>query len=206
MTFHNVRLPDNVEKGAIGGALFNTSKIPLVSGRNRKNINWSQRLGDWDISYGILELADLEIVNDFFHAREGSAHTFRFKVWGDFTISRQAIGLTDTSNTDFQIFKRYSSGGVDYDNTITKIVTGTELVWVDDVAITEGAGTSQYTLDDTTGLIVLGATLAGQSGTVVEVECEFDRHVSFTDDKLDISMELFDAGELPGISIEEQRV
>ncbi|MHA2069334.1 MAG: DUF2460 domain-containing protein, partial [Candidatus Thorarchaeota archaeon] len=169
MAFHDVRLPDDVEKGSSGGPEFLTIIDPRATGFEKRNIQWSQARAKYDVGYAIQNKADFNAVRDFFFARFGRAHSFRFKDWGDFEMARQIIGQTDTSTTDFQIFKRYTSGALDYDRTIQKTVDGTVSVWVNNVAITEGAGGSQYTLDDLTGIVVLGATLAAQSGTDVEV-------------------------------------
>lgn len=215
MAFHETRLPDEIERGALGGPRFKTTVIELSSGFERRNIDWSLARGEWDIGYGLMSLDDttqstyIDLVRQFFYAREGRAHGFRFKDWSDFELARSIIGLTDGSNATFQIFKRYTSGSVDYDRSLTKIVTGTESVWVNNVAITEGAGVSQYQLNDNTGVITLGSTLAAQSGTNVEVQCEFDVPVRFDDDHLRISMQHAagtGAASIPGIPIIEIRV
>lgn len=206
MAFHEVRLSDDVERGAEGGPQFNTTIVELMSGFERRNINWSQTRGEWDVGYGIDGRTLFESVLQFFYAREGRAHGFRFKDWSDFELDRQSIGLTDGANPTFQIFKRYTSGSIDFDRTIKKIVTGTELVWVNSVAIVEGAGVSEYQLDDDTGIITLGSTLAATSGEDVEVQCEFDVPVRFDTDQLRISMANFDAGAVPQIPIVEIRV
>ena len=206
MAFHEVRLPEDVERGAEGGPQFNTTVIELISGFEKRNINWSKTRGEWDIGYGITTKTLFNSVLTFFYAREGRAHGFLFKDWSDFEMARQNIGLTDTSNDTFQIFKRYTSGAINYDRILNKIVTGTESVWVNDVAITEGVGVSQYQLDDTTGIITLGSALASQSGTDVEVLCEFNIPVRFDTDQLRISMQTFDAGAIPEFSIVEVRV
>lgn len=205
MAFHDVRLPDDVERGAQGGPRFKTTVTTLSSGFERRNIDWEQARGEWDVGYGIDDKASFTRLIDFFYAREGRAHGFRFKDWTDFELARQVIGATDGSNATFQIFKRYTSGAFTYDRTIKKIVAGTESVWVNNVAITEGAGASQYQLDDDTGILTLGSTLAAQTGTDVEVLCEFDVPVRFDTDQLQISALTFDAGSIPQIPIIELR-
>lgn len=205
MTFHDVRLPDDVEKGSSGGPEFNTIIIDLATGFEQRNIQWSKARAKYEVGFGITSKADFTRVLEFFYARFGQAHSFRFKDWGDFEMPRQLIGLTDTSNATFQIFKRYTSGALDYDRPIEKIVSDTEMIWVNDVPITEGAGVDEYLLDDLTGILTLGATLAAQDGTDVEVLCEFDIAVRFGVDQFSVTLETFDAGAIPNLPIVEVR-
>lgn len=206
MVFHDVRLPETVERGAVGGPRFKTTIVPLASGHERRNIDWQRQRGAWDIGYGIDDKGDFALVADFFYARYGRAHGFRYKDWTDFELARQVIGATDGATAAYQVYKRYSSGGFAYDRQLHKLVSGTVLVWVNDVAIAEGGGDGQYQVDLTTGTVTLGATLAAQSGTDVEVSCEFDVPVRFDTDELDISAVHFDAGTIPNLPIIEIRL
>ena len=206
MAFHEVRLDEDIERGAQGGPRFNTTVLTLTSGFERRNINWVQTRGEWDIGYGLQKKTQFTVVLDFFYAREGRAHGFRFKDWTDFELARQVIGITDTVQASFQIFKRYESGGITFDRTLKKIVDGTVSVFVNNVLIVEGAGADQYTLDDNTGLVVLGATLVAQTATNVEVACEFDVPVRFANDALDLVADTDVAGTIPQIPITEIRV
>lgn len=205
MTFHDVQLPSDVEKGSGGGPEFNTIVLPLATGFEKRNIQWSQARAKYNIGYGIQTKANFTLVLDFFYARFGRAHSFRFKDWGDFEMARQVIGATDGSTATFQVFKRYTSGALDYDRTIEKIVLDSESVWVNNVSITEGGGAGEYALNDLTGVLTLGATLAAQSGTDVEVLCEFDVPVRFDVDKFDVTLETFDAGAIPNLPVIEVR-
>lgn len=205
MAFHDVQLPEEVEKGSGGGPEFNTIINSLATGFEKRNIQWSQARAQYNIGYGIQTKADFTKVLDFFFARFGRAHSFRFKDWGDFAMARQTIGTTDGSTTNFQIFKRYTSGALDYDRTIEKIVLDSETVWVDNIVRTQGAGATQYQLNDLTGIVILGATLAALSGPLVEVKCEFDVPVRFDTDKFDVTLETFDAGAIPNLPVIEVR-
>ena len=203
MVFHDVQLPEDVEKGSGGGPEFNTIINSLATGFEKRNIQWSQARAKYSIGYGIQTKADFNTVRDFFYARFGRAHSFRFKDWGDFEMARQIIGVTDGSTATFPVFKRYTSGALDYDRTIEKIVLDSELVWVNNVPITEGGGATQYQLNDLTGVLTIGATLAAQSATNVEVLCEFDVPVRFDTDQFDVTLETFDAGAIPNLPVIE---
>lgn len=211
MAFHDDRLPVDIERGAQGGPGFRTTIQALSSGQEKRNIQWSRARGRWNIAYGVQTLEDLSDVVEFFYAREGRGHSFRFKDWVDYRIpfprptadTRQSIGATDTSTADFQIFKRYSSGGTNYDRTITKPVSGTVRVWVNSVEISLGAGADQFQVNLLTGVITLGSTHVATNGQAVEVQCEFDVPARFDIDQLDVTAFTFDAGETPAISIKE---
>ena len=215
----DVRLPVDVERGARGGPGFKTTILPLRSGFERRNRNWSKTRGKWNVSYGISDMADLQGVINTFYVAGGSADTFLFKDWSDYQIgdtitpditTRQLIGLTDTATADFQIFKRYQVATRTHDREINKPVSGTVRLWVDNAEITLGAGAGEFAVDVTTGIITIGSTLVAQNATEVEVLCQYDVPVRFQDDELDINTELayqVDAiGSLPAIRIIEDRV
>ncbi|AAT69467.1 gp83 [Alphaproteobacteria phage PhiJL001] len=206
MAFDETRLPDDVERGAQGGPRFKTTVITLSSGFERRNSDWAQTRGEWDVGYGIQDATDLEDVIAFFYARNGRARGFRFKDWTDYVLSRQAIGTTDGSNATFQLFKRYTSGSTSFDRILSKIVTATTQVWVNNVEAPEGGASTSFAIDTTTGIITLGSSLAAQSGTTVEAACQFDVPVRFGSDALDITAEWADAVGAPNIPIVEIRV
>lgn len=205
MAFHDVRLPDDVERGAEGGPRFKTTVLELASGFEQRNIDWSQARSEFDISYGIQTRTDFTRVIVFFRARQGRAHSFRFKDWSDFDLARQVVATTDGVTATVQAFKRYTSGGVNYDRTLTKLVSGTVRVWVNNVEVSEGAAAGEFQVDLLTGVITLGSSLAAQTGTPVEIQSEFDVPVRFDTDRLNVSLLYFDAGSVPAISLVEVR-
>jgi uncharacterized protein (TIGR02217 family) len=223
MAFHDIRLSDDIERGAVGGPRFKTTILGLESGFEKRNIDWAEARGQWDVGYGLMSKEDtgaqaafLDKIRDFFYARRGRAHSFRFKDWTDFdigdkdnpTITNQQIALGDDTTTVFQIFKRYSSGGIDYDRPLTKIVGGTQAVLLDSVLQSDPG---DYTIDLTTALITFGVAPASTGGAgpggeeIVQVACEFDSHVRFDNDQLLTNLEVFSAGAMPQIEIVELR-
>lgn len=202
--FVEERLPDEVERNAIGGPQFKTIITPLSSGHEQRNIQWSQSRGEWDIGYGLSHLKPgksqsyLNKVIEFFYARRGRAIGFRFKDWTDFEITNQVIGVGDAALTQFQIVKVYNSVGVTYSRIISKIVTGTASVYLDSVLQVSG-----YTLDVNTGIITFSTPPAVD--VVVSVTCEFDVPVRFDIDKLDINAVTSDAGFIGSIPVVEVR-
>lgn len=208
--FHNVRLPDDIEQGALGGPGFLTRIVPLEGGGEKRNTPWAQARAKWDVGYGIRTRDLMTTVIAFFNARRGMLYSFLFKDWSDYEMDRQTIGTTDGSTDEFPIYKRYTSGGENYDRTLTKIVSGAALAWVGGVSRTVVYDTSpaptEVAISTTTGIATLGSTLAALVGSVVEVECEFNVPVRFDTDDLQLNVRHFNALSAPNIPIVEVRL
>lgn len=202
--FIEERLPEEVERKAIGGPMFKTIVTTLFSGHEQRNISWSQARGEWDIGYGLSHLKEgksqsyLNEVIAFFYARRGMAIGFRFKDWTDFELSDTTIGVGDGINDTFQAVKIYKEASTTaYVRTLNKIVSGTDVVKID------GAPTAAYSIDYDTGAIVMNSppTL----GQVITLACEFDVPVRFDIDKLDVVAYTQDAGLIQSIPLVEIR-
>lgn len=225
-----VRLNENVERGALGGARFNTSVLQLDSGYEKRNINWSVPISEFDVGFGLLlkfqvdpndTALDVDELINFFYIVQGQAHSWRMKDWSDYEIgyqngsttgiSRQILGLGDDTTTNFQIFKRYSFGGQTFDRTgLTKMVDNDKVVLTLDGILQTGGGTD-YTIDADRGLFQMIVAPASTGGTgpggeeLLEFRCEFDNHVRLNTDDLKINMEMFNAGSWPNIPVLELR-
>lgn len=201
MGFHNARLPDDVERGAQGGPGFKTTVVTLKSGSEKRNQDWSQSRGSWDLSYGMQHKVDFMAVLRFFYARKGRAFGFRFKDWSDFEVERQTFATTDGADNTYQLTNTYEDDdGYSYVRTITKPVLGTVSVWRNNILLTSP---TQYTLDYNTGIVTLAS--AGLAGHALEWEGEFDVPVRFDRDNFDITLQHFDAGAIPSFQVLELR-
>lgn len=204
MSFDEVRLPENVERGAQGGPGFKTSIIELSSGFEQRNIDWSQARLSWDIGYGISYLDDanaliqLRDVITFFYARKGRAYGFRFKDWTDYEVTTGFLGTGDGSTTQFQALKRYTSGSRSHDRELFKLVSGTQRVFLD------GIETGDFSVDVNTGIYTMNSAPA--LDVVLTHTTQFDVPVRFDVDQLEISIETFQAGEIPRIPVKEVRI
>ena len=199
MTFHEVRLPEDVERGAQGGPRFKTTVLTLSSGHERRNIDWSQSRAEYDIGYGIQTKADLQAVISFFYARKGRAIGFRFKDWADYQVNNQFWFTGTGSGSIYQLSKTYQdAGSFTFIRELNKIVAGSLVVRFDTVI------TTAYTVDLNTGLVTFNSPVG--SGVVVTFDVEFDVPVRFDTDKLDVSVETFDAAAIPSIPVIELRV
>ncbi len=203
MAFHDVRLDEDIERGAQGGPRFKTTVKTLSSGFEKRNIDWQRTRGRWDISYGLDTKANLEGVLAFFYARQGRAHSFRFKDWTDFQIgvettdTPQAIGVGDAVVKKFQIVRRYTSGATTFDREITR-PTGTVRVFLD-----AAEQFADFTVDNSTGVVTF--TSAPGGGVLPGVICEFDVPVRFDTDQLDLEAFRDDAFSAPELNVLELR-
>lgn len=202
MAFHDVRLPEDIERGAMGGPGFKTTVLPLSGGHEKRNIDWQTTRAKYDVGYGIESKEDYSDVLEFFYCRQGRAHSFRFKDWSDYQLGTSGNPVTihtgDGSTTTYQIRKPYVSGATTFYRNLEKIVNGTLEVYVNGVLQTI---TTHYTVDLLTGILTF-VTPPG-NGLSVGVACEFDVPVRFDVDQLEISIETFDAGSIPNIMIIE---
>ncbi|GAB4128181.1 MAG: hypothetical protein Kow00104_13560 [Rhodothalassiaceae bacterium] len=205
--FHDTRLPVAISFGSTGGPRFSTAVTVTASGFERRNRDWQQARSSYDISTGIRSLADLETLMAFFRARAGRAHGFRFRDWADFrsaahgaeiTPLDQTIGTGDGIRRDFQLVKRYGPSPFEHVRTITKPVAESVRVALDGVETTSG-----FSIDPLSG--VLRFDTAPPAGTAISAGFEFDIPVRFDDDSLAISLEAFEAGQIPAIRLTEIR-
>jgi uncharacterized protein (TIGR02217 family) len=110
--FHEVRFPDNIAYGATGGPEFATTVVATAAGHEKRNVNWAEARGRWDVASGLKKQAQIDELIAYFRARRGRAYGFRFKDWTDFKATGQLLGTGDDALTQFQLLKHYSSESV----------------------------------------------------------------------------------------------
>ena len=166
--FHEVRFPDNIAYGATGGPEFATTVVATGSGHEKRNVNWAEARGRWDVTSGLKKQAQIDELIAFFRARRGRAYGFRFKDWTDHNATGQLLGTGDDAMTQFQLVKHYPSGSVIEVRTITKPVAGTVKVYLDGVEQLSG-----WSVDTTTGLVTfsMAPTLASRSPPTSSSTC-----------------------------------
>lgn len=222
-----VRLNENLERGALGGARFNTSVLELDSGFEKRNINWSVPRGEWDVGFGLLlkfqedpasMMLDLDELINFFYIVQGKAHSFRFKDWSDFEIGYengtqidpQFFGLGDDTTTTFQLFRRYAFGGQTFDRTLTKFVDDSNFQIFNNSILQVGGGTD-YTMNFDTGQVTFNTAPSSTGGNgpggedLLEFRSLFDVHARLDTDDLKVNMEIFNAGSWPNVPLVELR-
>lgn len=199
MTFHEVRFPDDIAYGASGGPAYSTSVVATASGFEQRNANWSAARGKWDVSSGLKQQAQLDILIAFFRARKGKAYGFRFKDWTDYRATGQGLGTGDGTTKAFQLIKAYASGAGSETRTITKPVLGTAVPYLGGVKQTSG-----WSINTTTGLLTF--VVAPAQGVAVTADFEFDVPVRFDTDSMDVTIENFNLNQWSSIPIVEIRV
>lgn len=195
MSFHDVQLPEHIERGAQGGPTFSTRVVTLKNGIEYRNADWARARHRWDLGYGIQELADLQEVLEFFYARQGRLHSFRFKDWSDYLATDQLIGVGNGSQNEFQLVRVYSSGPSQYTRTVTKPVAGTVTVKGD------GLPLAVIGTDTLTGIVTLAG--APPLGIQITASFEFDIPVRFDVDSIPINIQTFNAGTITSLPVIE---
>lgn len=208
MAFDDVRFPTAVSRASTGGPERRTDVVLTASGREERNSRWAHSRRRYNAGFGVKSLADLHAVIDFFEARRGRLHAFRFKDHADFKscapaaapqATDQVIGTGDGATANFQLVKTYGAPSRPYARDITAPVAGTVLVAVD------GVPTTSFTLGATTGVITFLAGHIPAIGATVTAGYEFDVPVRFDADAITINLDHFAAGEVPEIPLIEVR-
>lgn len=201
--FHEVRLPARLAFGSTGGVERRTEVVTLASGYERRSSPWAHGRRRYLIGAGVRSLDDAAALVAFFEARRGRLHGFRFRDFADFkscapgasvSAADQGLGEGDGERTAFQLVKAYG----DVAREIRKPVLGSVVVAVGGVA------TSAFVVDVTTGIVTLDEPPA--DGAAVTAGFEFDTPVRFDADRIDVTLEGFDAGRVTAAPLVEVRV
>ncbi|WP_018935648.1 MULTISPECIES: DUF2460 domain-containing protein [unclassified Thioalkalivibrio] len=202
-SFHDIRLPERIERGAVGGPKFLTNVVTMASGHEQRNVEWSQERPEYDISYGLQDAEDIQSVLAFFRARMGRAYGFRFKDWGDFQAKDQHLGTLRYDSTEFQLVKRY--GDPAYTRRITRPVEGTVTVYADGQALPDG----DVSVDHSTGEVTISGDSVppepeeGEPPEEKELTAtfEFDVPVRFAEDAMEAMVDLQHLQTIPSIRL-----
>ena len=196
--FHDVQFPPDISYGAAGGPGYSTAVVATVSGHEKRNANWAEARGSWNVAHGLKRRAQFDALIAFFRARRGRAHGFRFKDWTDFRAFAQTLGTGDGVATAFQLVKHYASGAAVETRTITRPVDGTVKVYLDGVEQVSG-----WSVDTTTGVVTF--TIAPLETVAVTADFEFDVPARFDTDRMDITIETYELARWAQIPIVEIR-
>ncbi len=209
--FHDIRFPVAVSFGATGGPERRNEIVTLTSGREKRNARFALSRHRYDAGTGLRSLADLYEIVDFFEARRGSLHAFRFRDPFDMkscrpdqapTATDQSLGTGDGSRARFALVKRYGDVAGAYARPIRKPVVSSLKVAVGGTL----AGTDRYDFDDATGEIVFSPAAIPHAGQVVTAGFEFDVPVRFDIERLEVGISAFKAGKIPTIPLIEVQI
>lgn len=203
MDFHEARLPARLAFGSTGGVERRTEIATLASGFERRSTPWALGRRRYLIGASLRSLDDMAELIAFFEARRGQLYGFRFKDFVDFkscspsgTISAtdQTLGSGDGVRRVFQLAKAYG----DLDRPIRKPVEGTARIAI------AGVETDDFMIDVTTGTVTLAEAPA--PGATVTAGFHFDTPVRFDTDRIETTLESFEAGRAAAIPLIEVRV
>ncbi|MFZ4165785.1 phage distal tail protein, Rcc01695 family [Brevundimonas sp. NPDC058933] len=203
MAFHEVRLPARLAFGSTGGVERRTEITTLGSGFERRSTPWAEGRRRYLIGAGLRSLDDMAALTAFFEARRGRLYGFRFRDFADFkscapgeavTATDQRIGTGDGVRWTFGLCKTYG----DHERRIAKPVEGSVRVAV------AGVETTEFEVDAMTGEVTLAAAPA--AGALVTAGFVFDVPVRFDADRIEVTLESFDAGRMVAMPLIEVRV
>ena len=209
MAFHEVRLPARLAFGSTGGVERRTEIVTLGSGFERRSTPWAQGRRRYLIGANLRSLDDMAALTGFFEARRGRLYGFRFRDFADCkscapgaTVgpSDQVLGEGDGARTAFPLIKRYGEGADGLDRRIVKPVEGTVRVAVGGAELAAEA----FAVDAATGLVTLDAPPG--VGVPVTAGFGFDTPVRFDADRIEVTLESFDAGRMAAVPLIEVRV
>ncbi|WP_159845872.1 DUF2460 domain-containing protein [Brevundimonas sp. G8] len=203
MAFHEVRLPARLAFGSTGGVERRTEITTLASGFERRSTPWSLGRRRYLIGANLRSLDDMAELVAFFEARRGRLYGFRFKDFADFkscapggTVSAgdQVLGVGDGTRTAFDLVKRYG----DVERPIAKPVAGSVRAAVGGVEVAD------FMVDAGTGVVTMAN--APGAGVVVTAGFQFDTPVRFDSDRIETTLESFEAGRMAAVPLIEVRV
>ena len=202
MSFHEVRLPARLAFGSSGGVERRTKVVTLASGYERRSSPWTQGRRRYLIGANLRSLDDMAALTAFFEARRGRLYGFRFRDFADFKscapsgtpeATDQVIGIGDGVRRTFELSKGYG----EVLRPIRKPVEGSVMAAVNGLAV-------EAAVDVATGVVTLAAAPAKEA--VVSAGFLFDTPVRFDADRIEASLESFDAGRMAAVPLIEIRV
>lgn len=176
MAFFEYRLNTDLSFGAKGGPVFSTSKAYSISGQRQSNQNWTYPLHRYDVSHCVKLEADYQEIINLFYNVSGAYDGFRFKDFRDFKDGGTGV-MTLISGSNYQLFKRYTTGARTFSRKIQKPVTGIQIFRTRASVKTNITGASS--IDLTTGIVGVTSHLGGDTYTWTG---EFDVPVAFVSD------------------------
>ena len=204
--FHDVSFPLSLAFGASGGPSRRTDITKLASGNEHRNTAHAHSRRRYNAGAGVKSLDDLHVLIEFFEARLGQLHSFRFRDPMDYKSCKpsaipsgtdQIIGAGDGIELVYQLIKSYSDSAGHYDRPITKPISSSLVLAANGAVIDP----SEYGLNGLTGLVTFQAPPA--AGVVITAGYEFDVPVRFDAGQLDLAIEAFGAGEIADIPLIE---
>lgn len=212
MGFHeSAKFPEDISYGSLGGPGYDVSIVVTDSGQEERVAKWASARRRYNVAYGVKTWTQMKTLLTFYVSRSGAAYGFRYKDFMDYSTDPDAtpnastpahddvqLGSGDASTTQFQLIKKYTSGGVTKTRNLKKIVADTTKVGLDGVNQTSG-----WSVNTASGIVTFSS--APGSGVIVSAGCEFDVPVRFSEelDALMLNLETFETGGIDRIPLIE---
>lgn len=180
MAHYDVLLDLGYDYGADGGLAWDTGIISFPNGLNVRNMRRSRPIGAWQLGNRNVDRETLDYLQGFLHAMRGRAHTFLYKDWTDYEAREEQI-IPD--GDEIQLIKSYGRAINPWVRDITKPVASSVIIEMNDGSGWVGLDPdTDYTLDDSTGLVTLAQS--PESGDLFRWSGEFYVPVRFDRDVL----------------------
>lgn len=183
MAFFEQRIDSRIERGA-RGTLRNGGRLKAynAAGKLRQSFGWSAQCKVFDVTHGLRSLADYETLRALWYVVMFTPYEgFRFRDWGDYIATQANTVVTALGGGSYQLKRRYTFGGINFDRTISKPNA-------DAVLFDAGGSPLTATISTTTGIATsVSGTPATWTGT-------FDVPVTFLDNDFPEVLEVADGG------------
>jgi uncharacterized protein (TIGR02217 family) len=190
MQFLEIQFPPDISYGAVVGPSWSNENATNKGGFTFTNENWSQDLSEYDVAHGLRNEADFQALRAFFNIVRGDSRAFRFKDWSDYYADTGEGVFVQLTSTTFQMYKRESVSGNNYDKKIVKPVNGT-------IIVTGGSGA---TVSNTTGIVTVS------SGTPTAWVGQYDKPAKFMTNKMRATLAQYNGYEWGQIPVSEVRL
>jgi uncharacterized protein (TIGR02217 family) len=195
--FHEVRFPEDISWGAVGGPGYSTGIVKTISGGEQRIQNWAQARCTYQVAQGVKSQEQLDALIAFFRVRKGKVHGFRYKDWSDFTAVKQYTMTGDGIIKKCQLQKVYGDSTYYEIRAIRKPVKDTLTIYKDDVEVSD----TDYTFNYLTGEVEFDTAPA--VGKIITASFEFDVPVRFDTDDMPVSIDDWQTYSWSGITIVE---
>ncbi|THV25812.1 DUF2460 domain-containing protein [Peteryoungia ipomoeae] len=207
MAFHEISFPLRLSLTTRGGPERLTDVVSLTNGREARNRRFRHARRRYDVGSALRSVADLYAVLDFFEARAGRLHGFRFRDPVDFSSAPwglnispldQRLGIGDGETASFRLVKVYGDPAAVEERPISKPVTGSVRVALDGVEQMAG-----FSVDAASGVVTFLAGHVPSEGVEIRAGFQFDVPVRFDTERIEIDLDAFRAGRIPSIPLIE---
>jgi uncharacterized protein (TIGR02217 family) len=206
--FHDVRFPLSISFGATGGPERNIEIVSLSSGREKRNLRQAHALRRYDAGTGLRAISEIDDILNFYEARKGPLHAFRFRdpfdwkscgLAGAISPLDQKIGVGNGVQTAFPLSKTYGHAAYAYQRPLSCVVAASLRVSVDGDEVSP----STYIVTAPGNEIVFQPGSIPANGKIIKAGFEFDVPVRFEAASLTLSLANFRAGQVQAIPLKE---